>query len=55
MMMVQEVYLHLYTVDSLSLTYTMTNLIEGATYRLRCRAKNAIGWTNYSPVGYAKT
>ena len=40
------------TVDSLSLTYTMTNVTEGATYRLRYRAKNAIGWTDYSPVGY---
>ena len=44
-------------VDSLSLTYTMTNVTKGVTYRLRYRVKNAIGWTNYSPVAYvtAKT
>lgn len=40
--------------DSLSNTYTLTGITEGLTYRFRYRAKNAVGWSGYSPVAYIK-
>ena len=41
--------------DSLSTTYTIsTDIQEGQTYRFRYRLKNEIGWSDYSPVTYAK-
>ena len=42
-------------IDSLSTTYTISRDIqEGQTYRFWYRLKNEIGWSDYSPVTYAK-
>ncbi len=42
-----------YTTDSLSLTYTKsTGIYAGLEYRVRYRAKNAIGWSDYSDITY---
>lgn len=41
------------TVDSLSTSHQINSgIVEGRTYRFRWRAKNSVGWTNYSPIGY---
>lgn len=39
--------------DSLSVIYTLRDVIEGLTYRIRYRSKNIIGWSGYSPIQYA--
>lgn len=37
----------------MKLDYTITtNITRGKDYRLRYRAKNDIGWSDYSPVVY---
>ena len=41
--------------DSLSTTFTIsTDIQEEQTYRFSYRLKNEIGWSDYSPVTYAK-
>lgn len=41
------------TSNSLSTSYTFTNNVSrGKVYRARYRARNAVGWSDYSPVGY---
>ena len=40
-------------VDTMTLSYTFTsNVKKGQTYRARYRAKNLVGWSGYSPIGY---
>jgi hypothetical protein len=39
--------------NSLSLTYTFINGVSrGLTFRARYRARNAVGWSDYSSTGY---
>ena len=39
--------------DSLSTSFTLYQDVQrGNLYRARYRAKNIIGWTDYSPIGY---
>lgn len=40
------------SVDTMILSYVLKNLDRGVTYRLRYRARNVIGWSDYSPIGY---
>jgi len=40
------------TSDSLSLTYTLSSTTRGQVYKFRYRARNAVGWSGYSPIGY---
>lgn len=41
--------------DYLRLEYTIhTGIVKGTLYRLRYRARNAIGWGQYSPVAYVR-
>jgi hypothetical protein len=37
---------------SVSTSYTVTGLTHGTTYRFRYRAKNLVGWSDLSPIGY---
>jgi len=37
----------------MTLSYIHTrNITKGETYRARYRARNLIGWSGYSPIGY---
>jgi len=37
----------------LKLSYTVTaGIKEGVTFRFRFRARNAVGWSEYSPITY---
>lgn len=36
-------------------TYYSVNITAGLTYRVRYRAKNVNGWSEWSPVGYIQT
>jgi hypothetical protein len=43
--------------EYLKLTYTVferlnIKIVEGVTYRFQYRSRNAVGWSNYSPVSY---
>lgn len=38
--------------NSLSTTYTTSDITKGLTYRFRYRVRNAVGWSGYSPTGY---
>lgn len=39
--------------EYLKLTYTVfEGIVEGVTYRFQYRSRNAVGWSNYSPVSY---
>lgn len=40
--------------NSLSTTYTTSDVSKGLTYRFRYRVRNAVGWSGYSPTGYIK-
>jgi hypothetical protein len=40
------------SVNQLGLTYIESNLIQSKIYAFRYRAKNAYGWSQYSPVSY---
>jgi hypothetical protein len=40
--------------DTLATTYTYRNVTRGLIYRARYRVRNAIGWSDYSPMGYLK-
>ena len=41
--------------EYLKLTYTaFEGIVEGVTYRFRYRSRNAVGWSDFSPVGYIK-
>lgn len=45
----------MYGVDTYTLTLTYTvaqGITRGNTYRARYRARNAAGWSGYSPIGY---
>jgi len=37
-------------VDAMALSHLAINLTKGKTYGFRYRAKNAYGWSQYSPV-----
>jgi hypothetical protein len=39
-------------VDTLSLSTLYTNVTTGLLYRARYRARNIIGWSDYSPIGF---
>ena len=42
-----------YLSNSMALSYTFTNNVErGKTFRARYRVRNAVGWGDYSPIGY---
>jgi hypothetical protein len=41
--------------EYLKLTYTVfAGIVEGVTYRFQYRSRNAVGWSNYSPVSYIR-
>lgn len=42
-----------YDTKTMQTTYTINNLEESRTYRLRYRVLNLVGWSQYSPVFYA--
>lgn len=40
-------------IDTMTLSYTYSkNVLKGQIYRSRYRALNAVGWSEYSPIGY---
>lgn len=40
-------------IDSLATTQTIsTGVVKGRTYKFRYRARNVLGWGEYSPIGY---
>ena len=39
---------------SLSTTYNVYTVTKGRIYRVRYRVQNAIGWSDYSPIGYLR-
>jgi hypothetical protein len=40
------------TVDTMSLSTLYKNVTRGLSYRARFRARNVIGWSDYSPIGF---
>lgn len=40
------------TVDTMSLSILYKNVSRGLLYRARYRARNVIGWGDYSPIGF---
>jgi len=40
--------------DTLATTYTYRYVNRSLIYRTRYRVKNAIGWSDYSPIGYLR-
>lgn len=44
-----------YLSDYLKHEFTITsNIVKGTLYRLRYRARNKIGWGEYSPIDYVR-
>lgn len=39
-------------VDTMTLSFLYKNVTRGLLYQVRYRAKNVIGWSDYSPVGF---
>ena len=42
------------SVDSLSTAFDYGQAVKGLVYRVRYRVKNAVGWSDYSPIGYLR-
>jgi hypothetical protein len=40
------------SVDTMVLSYLYRDVTKGMTYRVRYRARNVIGWSDYSPIGF---
>jgi hypothetical protein len=38
--------------DTLTLAIVYKNVTRGKEYRVRYKARNAVGWSAYSPTGY---
>lgn len=48
-------FIALYGIDTntLSTTFTISSgIVRGRTYRVRYRARNVVGFSSYSPIGY---
>ena len=41
--------------DTLSTVANLFNVVKGRVYRTRYRVKNAVGWSEYSPMGYLRS